>query len=94
MVKQLKDTRPVADLLGVSQGTVERYANADPPARPDLARCLADAVRARWQPRVRAQARRQAATSTGLVAEVRARFGFIAAPGTTQGSVVLAIGEE
>ncbi|MFF9378849.1 telomere-protecting terminal protein Tpg [Streptomyces griseoluteus] len=45
--------------------------------------CLEDAVRARWQPRIRAQARKQAATSTGLVLDTRARFGFTAAPGTT-----------
>ncbi|GHE24069.1 hypothetical protein GCM10017779_71070 [Streptomyces capillispiralis] len=38
---------------------------------------------ARWQPRVREQARRQAATSTGLVIDTCARFGFTAAPGTT-----------
>ncbi|GAP47079.1 terminal protein TpgL [Streptomyces azureus] len=40
-------------------------------------------MRARWQPRVRERARRQAATSTGLVVDTRARFGFTAAPGTT-----------
>jgi hypothetical protein len=40
-------------------------------------------VRKRWQPRIRAQARKQAATSTGLVVDTRARFGFIATPGTT-----------
>ncbi|MFF9497947.1 telomere-protecting terminal protein Tpg, partial [Streptomyces flaveolus] len=36
-----------------------------------------------WQPRIRAQARKQAATSTGLVLDTRARYGFTAAPGTT-----------
>ncbi|PWI08979.1 DNA-binding protein [Streptomyces sp. NWU339] len=84
LVKQLKGTRAVADALGVSQRTVERYVK-DQIRRPraDLARRLADAVRERWQPRVRAQARRQAATSTGVVIDVRARFGFTAAPGTT-----------
>ncbi|GAA3140262.1 telomere-protecting terminal protein Tpg [Streptomyces echinatus] len=84
LVKQLKGTRPVAALLGVSQRTVERYVK-DQIRRPraDLAQRLADAVRARWQPRVREQARRQAATSTGLVIETRARFGFTAAPGTS-----------
>ncbi|CAL9673833.1 hypothetical protein SUDANB176_07612 (plasmid) [Streptomyces sp. enrichment culture] len=40
-------------------------------------------MRERWQPRVRAQARKQAATSTGVIIDVRARFGFTAAPGTT-----------
>ncbi|MGW5213472.1 telomere-protecting terminal protein Tpg [Streptomyces sp. NPDC004051] len=77
-------TRAVADLLGVSQRTVERYVK-DQIRRPraDLARRLEDAVRTRWQPRVRERARRQAATSTGLLVDTRARFGFTAAPGTT-----------
>ncbi|MFJ6558169.1 telomere-protecting terminal protein Tpg [Streptomyces luteogriseus] len=84
LVKQLKGTRAAAQLLGVSQRTVERYVK-DQIRRPraDLAQRLADAVRERWQPRVRAQARKQAATSTGVVIDVRARFGFTAAPGTT-----------
>ncbi|MGY0071723.1 telomere-protecting terminal protein Tpg (plasmid) [Streptomyces sp. QTS137] len=84
LVKQLKGTRAVADALGVSQRTVERYVK-DQIRRPraDLAQRLADAVRERWQPRVRERARRQAATTTGLVVDTRARFGFTAAPGTT-----------
>ncbi|MFL4910889.1 telomere-protecting terminal protein Tpg [Streptomyces sp. MMS24-I2-30] len=84
LVRQLKGTRPTAEQLGVSQRTVERYVR-DQIRRPraDLARRLEDAVRARWQPRVREAARRQAATSTGLVVDTRARFGFTAAPGTT-----------
>lgn len=84
LVKQLKGTRAVAQQLGISQRTVERYVK-DQIRRPraDLAQRLADAVRERWQPRVRAQARKQAATSTGVVVDVRARFGFTAAPGTT-----------
>ncbi|MEU6594710.1 helix-turn-helix transcriptional regulator [Streptomyces sp. NPDC046881] len=84
LVKQLKGTRAVADTLGVSQRTVERYIKDQiRRPRPDLAQRLADAVRARWQPRIREQARRQAATSTGLIIDTRARFGFTAAPGTT-----------
>ncbi|MEU9356217.1 helix-turn-helix transcriptional regulator [Streptomyces griseoloalbus] len=84
LVKQLKGTRAVAEALGVSQRTVERYVK-DQIRRPraDLAQRLEDAVRARWQPRVRERARRQAATTAGLVVDVRARFGFTAAPGTT-----------
>ncbi|MFE9927145.1 telomere-protecting terminal protein Tpg [Streptomyces sp. NPDC005774] len=84
LVKQLKGTRAVANLLGITQRTVERYVKDQiRRPRPDLARRLEDAVRQRWQPRVRAQARRQAATSTGLVVDTRARFGFTAAPGTS-----------
>ncbi|MFE9059517.1 telomere-protecting terminal protein Tpg [Streptomyces mutabilis] len=84
LVKQLKGTRAVADALGVSQRTVERYVK-DQIRRPraDLAQRLHDAVRERWQPRIRAQAKKQAAVSTGLVVDTRARFGFTAAPGTT-----------
>ncbi|MEU3039254.1 telomere-protecting terminal protein Tpg [Streptomyces griseoaurantiacus] len=84
LVKQLKGTRAVADALGVSQRTVERYVR-DQIRRPraDLAQRLETAVRERWQPRVRARARRQAVTTTGLVVDTRARFGFTAAPGTT-----------
>ncbi|GAA2931046.1 hypothetical protein GCM10011428_55630 [Streptomyces violaceus] len=84
LVKQLKGTRAVAEALGISQRTVERYIK-DQIRRPraDLAQRLEDAVRARWQPRIRAQAKQQAATSTGLVIDTRARFGFTAAPGTT-----------
>ncbi|MFF0837670.1 MULTISPECIES: telomere-protecting terminal protein Tpg [unclassified Streptomyces] len=84
LVKQLKGTRQVAVLLGVSQRTVERYVKDQiRRPRPDLAERLADAVRARWQPRIRDQARRQAATSTGIIIDTRARFGFTAAPGST-----------
>ncbi|MFE9138897.1 telomere-protecting terminal protein Tpg [Streptomyces sp. NPDC007355] len=44
------------------------------------------AVRRRWQPQIRAKARKAAATSAGLMVGVRARFGFTAAPGTTDDS--------
>jgi transcriptional regulator with XRE-family HTH domain len=83
LVKQLKGTRAVADLLGVSQRTVERYVKDQIRPRAELAQRIEDAVRQRWQPRIRAQARKQAATSTGLVLDARAGFGFTAAPGTT-----------
>jgi hypothetical protein len=84
LVKQLKGTHAVADALGISQRIVERYVK-DQIRRPraDQAQRLEDAVRARWQPLVRERARRRAATSTGLVVNTRARFGFTAAPGTT-----------
>ncbi|MEI5007398.1 XRE family transcriptional regulator [Streptomyces sp. PmtA] len=84
LVRQLKGTRPVAELLGISQRTVERYVK-DQIKRPraELAARLATEVRRRWQPRVRERAKKQAATSTGMVIETRARFGFTAAPGST-----------
>ncbi|MFE0457302.1 telomere-protecting terminal protein Tpg [Streptomyces sp. NPDC058914] len=84
LVKQLKGTRAVADLLGISQRTVERYVK-DQIRRPrkELADRLEREVRSRWQPQVRAKARRQAATTDGIVIDTRARFGYTAAPGST-----------
>ncbi|RSS99210.1 XRE family transcriptional regulator [Streptomyces sp. WAC05374] len=84
LVKQMKSTRAVADLLGISQRTVERYVKDQiKTPRPELAARLVGEVRKRWQPRVRERAKKQAATTTGIVVETRARFGFTAAPGST-----------
>ncbi|MFG2622128.1 telomere-protecting terminal protein Tpg [Streptomyces sp. NPDC048507] len=84
LVKQLKSTREAARALGISQRTVERYVkNQIKRPKPELAARLATEVRRRWQPLVRKRARDQAARTTGLVIETRARFGFTAAPGTT-----------
>ncbi|MEE4591263.1 XRE family transcriptional regulator [Streptomyces sp. DSM 41524] len=84
LVRQLKGTRAVADLLGISQRTVERYVK-DQLKRPrePLATRMEREVRMRWQPQVRARAKKQAATTGGIVLDTRARFGFTAAPGTT-----------
>ncbi|KUO15939.1 telomere-protecting terminal protein Tpg [Streptomyces dysideae] len=84
LVKSAKGTRAAAQALGISQRTVERYLKGQiKQPRPDLAARLADEVRRRWQPRVRERAKKQAATTGGIVIETRARFGFTAAPGTT-----------
>ncbi|MFD5858738.1 telomere-protecting terminal protein Tpg [Streptomyces chartreusis] len=84
LVKTTKGTRAAADLLNISQRTVERYLTGQiKTPRPDLAARLTDEVRRRWQPRVRARAMQQAATTGGITIETRARFGFTAAPGTT-----------
>ncbi|MGW5609473.1 telomere-protecting terminal protein Tpg [Streptomyces sp. NPDC003753] len=84
LVKQLKGTRPVAELLGITQRTVERYVKDQlRKPRPELAERLEREVRRRWQPQVRARAKKQAATTTGIVIDTRARFGYTAAPGTT-----------
>ncbi|KIF01096.1 terminal protein TpgA2 [Streptomyces sp. RSD-27] len=84
LVKQLKSTKNVAALLGISQRTVERYVkNEIKQPKPALAARLETEVRRRWQPLVRKRAREKAARTTGLVIETRARFGFTAAPGTT-----------
>ncbi|MFJ3819278.1 telomere-protecting terminal protein Tpg [Streptomyces sp. NPDC090056] len=85
LVKQHKgSTRDVAALLGVSQRTVERYVRDQiKRPRPELAEKMAAEVRRRWQPQIRAKARKAAATSAGLMVDVRARFGFTAPVGTT-----------
>ncbi|CAL9610495.1 hypothetical protein SUDANB6_05640 [Streptomyces sp. enrichment culture] len=84
LVRQLKGTRAAAELLGVSRRQVERYVSgrARRP-RPELAARLEAEVRKRWQPKVRARARQAAATTGGIMIDTRARFGFTAAPGTT-----------
>ncbi|MFF3062095.1 telomere-protecting terminal protein Tpg [Streptomyces sp. NPDC057909] len=85
LVKHEKgSTRIVALRLGISQRTVERYLKGQIKSpRPELAAKLVAEVRKDWQPRVRERARKQAATSIGIVIETRARFGFTAAPGST-----------
>ncbi|MGW1888396.1 telomere-protecting terminal protein Tpg [Streptomyces sp. NPDC001970] len=84
LVKSTKGTRAAAERLGISQRTVERYLKGQiKQPRKDLAARLAEEVRRRWQPRVRERARSKAATTDGIFIETRARFGFTAAPGTT-----------
>ncbi|MEW2577675.1 telomere-protecting terminal protein Tpg [Streptomyces syringium] len=84
LVKQLKSTKAAAQALGISQRTVERYvAGKLKRPRQDLRGRLEHEVKKRWQPQVRAKARKKAATTDGLVVSTRARFGFTAAPGTT-----------
>ncbi|MFH0246545.1 telomere-protecting terminal protein Tpg [Streptomyces sp. HK10] len=84
LVRREKGTTAVARLLGVTQRTVERYvAGTLKRPRRQLAARLEEEVRKRWQPRVRERARKRAATSGGIVIETRARFGFAAAPGST-----------
>ncbi|OIK23578.1 telomere-protecting terminal protein Tpg [Streptomyces malaysiense] len=84
LVKQLKGTRPVAELLGISQRTVERYVKDQlKKPRPDLAARLEREVMRRWQPQIRAKARQRAATTGGIVIDTRARMGYTAPIGST-----------
>lgn len=77
-------TRAVAARLGVSQRTVERYlAGQRKKPRQALRDALDREVRKAWQPRVRQQARRRAASTGGITIETRARFGYTAPVGTT-----------
>ena len=84
LVKQLKGTKAVAQMLRVSQRTVERYVKDQiKKPRPDLAARLEREVKARWQPQIRAKARQKAATTGGIVIDTRARIGYTAPIGTT-----------
>ncbi|MGP4004823.1 telomere-protecting terminal protein Tpg [Streptomyces sp. 8N706] len=84
LLKQLKTTRAIAQELGVTQRSVERYRTGERKKPPkDIADRIEAAVRARWQPQVRKRRRKQAATSTGITVETRARFGYTAPIGTT-----------
>ncbi|MFI1539428.1 telomere-protecting terminal protein Tpg [Streptomyces anandii] len=77
-------TRRVAELLGISQHTVERYLkNQIKTPRPILADRLEHEVRARWRPQIWAKARQTAATTGGIMIDVQARFGCTAALGST-----------
>ncbi|MEV1007276.1 XRE family transcriptional regulator [Streptomyces sp. NPDC049881] len=84
LMRQLGSTRAVAAELGVTPASVNRYrrgARKHPPRH--IQNRIDHAIRSRWQPRIRQRRRRQAATTTGITIETRARFGYTAPIGTT-----------
>jgi len=85
LVKQHKGrTKAVAELLGISQRTVERYVkNQIKKPRKDLAARIEAEVKKRWQPQIRAKAKERAATATGIIIDTRARLGYTAPIGST-----------
>ncbi|MET7714832.1 XRE family transcriptional regulator [Streptomyces sp. NPDC005407] len=84
LVKQLKGTKAAAEALGISQRTVERYVKGQfKRPRKDLADRLESEVKNRWQPQIKERAKQAAATTGGIVIDTRARFGYTAAPGST-----------
>ncbi|MYS39141.1 telomere-protecting terminal protein [Streptomyces sp. KhCrAH-43] len=87
LVKQLGGTKAVAQMLRVSQRTVERYVKDQiKKPRPELAARLEHEVKKRWQPQIRARARQKAATTGGIVIDTRARMGYAAPIGSTDES--------
>ena len=84
LIKQLKTTKAVAQEIGVSQRSVERYRKGERKHPPQaIAERIDAAVRQRWQPQVRKRRQKQSATATGITVETRARFGYSAPIGTT-----------
>ncbi|KQX72208.1 hypothetical protein [Streptomyces sp. Root1310] len=84
LIKQLKTTRAVAEEIGVSQRSVERYRKGERKHPPKaIAERIDAAVRQRWQPQVRRRRQQQAAATGGITVETRARFGYTAPVGTT-----------
>ncbi|MEU2119902.1 XRE family transcriptional regulator [Streptomyces sp. NPDC016459] len=84
LVKQLKGTKAVAQMLRVSQRTVERYVKDQiKKPRPGLAARLEREVKARWQPQIRAKAKAKAASTGGIIIDTRARMGYTAPIGST-----------
>ncbi|MEV8099286.1 DNA-binding protein [Kitasatospora sp. NPDC085879] len=77
LIRQLKGTRAVAAHLGVSMRSVERWRKGAG-IGTENARKVEDAVRERWQPRVRRRVR-EAAEARGFTVEVMAFFGYTSA---------------
>ncbi|MFE9637207.1 telomere-protecting terminal protein Tpg [Streptomyces sp. NPDC006463] len=71
-------TKALAERLGVSRRTVERYrAGSLTTPQRRLQAALVEETESEWQPQVRAQVREQAATSSGMMVDVTAFFGFV-----------------
>ncbi len=84
LVKQFKGTKAVAQMLRVSQRTVERYVKDQiKKPRPELAARIDREVKKRWQPQIRAKAKEKAASTGGIVIDTRARMGYTAPIGST-----------
>lgn len=76
--------RAVAEKLGKSQRTVERYRDDQiKSAKPETASLIEAEVNKAWQPLVKAKKLQAAITSTGIKVDVRGKFGFKSPKGTT-----------
>lgn len=79
-------TKALAERLGVSRRTVERYrAGRLTTPQKRLQAALVEETESEWQTQVRAQAREQASTSGGMMVHVVAYFGFTASGSSDDG---------
>ncbi|MEU3401330.1 telomere-protecting terminal protein Tpg [Streptomyces filamentosus] len=70
-------TKALAERLGVSRRTVERYrAGTLTAPQKRLQAALVEETESEWKPQVRAQIRQQAGTSSGIMVDMTAYFGF------------------
>lgn len=76
--------RAVAEKLGKSQRTVERYRDDQiKAAKPETASLIEAEVNKAWQPLVKAKKLQAAISSSGIKVDVRGKFGFKSPKGTT-----------
>ncbi|MFJ9448240.1 telomere-protecting terminal protein Tpg [Kitasatospora sp. NPDC101235] len=75
-------TRKLAQDLGVSQRTVQRWLKGQGTPKPAAAKAIEQKVRASWQPRVKQRVRRDA-EKNGFMLHIQATFGYSAAGGST-----------
>ncbi|MGA5823884.1 telomere-protecting terminal protein Tpg [Kitasatospora sp. NPDC094028] len=75
-------TKKLAQDLGVSQRTVQRWLKGQGTPKPAAAKAIETKVRAGWQPRVKQRVRRDA-EKNGFMLHIQATFGYSAAGGST-----------
>ncbi|WP_435878639.1 telomere-protecting terminal protein Tpg [Streptomyces bacillaris] len=81
-------TKALAERLGVSRRTVERYrAGMLTTPQKRLQAALTEETESEWQPQVRAQAREQASNSGGMMVHVVAYFEFTASGSSDDGRI-------
>ncbi|MFF8775244.1 telomere-protecting terminal protein Tpg [Kitasatospora sp. NPDC015120] len=75
-------TKKLAQDLGVSQRTVQRWLKGQGTPKPAAAKAIEQKVRAGWQPRVKKRVRRDA-EKNGFMLHIQATFGYSAAAAST-----------
>ncbi|MBT1186765.1 terminal protein TpgA1 [Streptomyces sp. CJ_13] len=83
-VSRAEAARAVAEKIGKSQRTVERYRDDEiKTAKPETAALIEATVKQLWQPIVKAKKLQAAVTTGGIKVDVRGKFGFKSPKGTT-----------